>query len=179
MPRDPADLPWQWMVHFYGRAVEIPGLLSGIERDNPHLAIERLARVLEHQDGVIQSTPFAVFHMCSSVATTTGNEKLENVISLIYGSAKFQLSYRRESGVLPSLAELIDEQRLWPEFTGDREDDILWEKWEPPESEHFGWAAATRRIIELSCLSLLHVSDRPMMRARNLSLPPGFAEQRR
>jgi len=38
-----------------------------------------------------------------------------------------------------------------------------------------------RRVASssISCLSLLHVSDRPMMRARNLSLQPGFAEQRR
>lgn len=138
------DVPWDRIVHFYGRASDIPPAIRALGGPGREDAIRHLRRCLEHQDGVIQATPFAVRFVLRM--RDADPEGVRQIIEPIAEAARFSLS--RFAGPLPDVDwdSLLSDDLLWPEFTDERDEEILREEWEP--TDWIGWPILTLREIE-------------------------------
>lgn len=152
--RDPLegieDVPWDRIVHWYGRASNVPQAIRSLGGPQREEAITYLRNNLEHQDGVMQATPFAVrfiLRMCDKDA-----EGVRQIIEPIAAAAKFTLSSPSHINIKPltDWKSLLSEQRLWPEYVSEDDDEMLWEEWDPQRDEWIGWAALTLQEIEAS-----------------------------
>ncbi|MGE3803485.1 MAG: hypothetical protein AB7K24_02300 [Gemmataceae bacterium] len=146
------EVPWDRIVHFYGRASNIPKAVRQLNsKKHAKAAGDLLAAQLEHQDGVIQATPFAVRFMVRALACERVVDKAHVwwILRRIQCAASFTTSSHSQN-VPKAIADwrrLLQVRRLWPEFKNKREDEILWEEWDPPEEEWLGWAVLTLREI--------------------------------
>jgi hypothetical protein len=127
-------VPWHRIVHFYGRASDIPRAIRALGDPGREEAIRHLRRCLQHQDGVIQATPFAVRFILRL------RDKDPEGVRAIAAAAKFVLA--RYTGPLPDVEwdSLLSEHSLWPEFSSEPDDEIRWEEW-------VGWSILTLREI--------------------------------
>ena len=154
LPRNHDELPWARLTHFYGRATEIPTLLDALRTDASDTTAARLAHVLEHQDGVTQATPFAVYYLCGALRNglVSNTAALMHTLGVIHRAAQFMQSSPARPEVTLSLVDLIAESRLWPAYVSDEDDEVLWEEWAPDSAEYYGWAVETCRLIAASGL---------------------------
>lgn len=142
------------MTHFYGRATEVPALLRALRTDASEASALRLAHVLEHQDGVTQATPFAVYYLCIALrhGAVANPAALMRTLGVIRRAAQFTQSSPARPDETMALGELIAEPRLWPAYVSDEADEALWEDWAPSQSEYYGWAVETCRLFDASGL---------------------------
>lgn len=128
------DVPWDRIIQFHGRASNVPVAIRALDSEKPErrsAAIEELRRCLEHQDGVIQATPIAVpfliaaFESAEDPATKT---ELLNLLTVLFDAAAFQLENDEPPTPRPRLEELFSEEKLWPPFESEEEDEALWEE---------------------------------------------------
>jgi hypothetical protein len=139
------DAPWPRIMHFYGRASDVPLAIRALGGPGRESAIRHLRRCLEHQDGVIQATPFAVRFILR--IREKDPEGVREIIEPIAAAARFTLA--NFAGPLPDAdwESLLNEDGLWPEFTSAQDDEILWEEWNPAPAEWIGWSILTLREI--------------------------------
>src|SRR5581483_643677 len=93
------DVPWHRIVHFYGRASDIPPAIRALGGPGREEAIRHLRRCLEHQDGVAQATPFAVRFILRMRDRDPGGVRA--IVEPIAAAAKFVLSHH--TGPLPDV----------------------------------------------------------------------------
>lgn len=146
---DMSAVPWDRITHFYGRAGDVPGLIRALGGDDHAAAEERLLTCLEHQDGVIQATPFAAAYIVQMLNSqcVRNPAAVSRMLDRILDAARFQ--GRRRPGHTPNADwnSLLAPKCLWPEFVSDENDEILAEEWDSSEEEYLGWAILTERII--------------------------------
>lgn len=146
--RDPLagldEIPWHRLVHFQGRASDIPPAIRALGDPRREAAIRHLRRCLEHQDGVMQATPFAVRFILRM--RDRDPDGVREIIEPIAAAARFTLAHHH--GPLPDVDwdTMLREESLWPEFTSDRDDEILAEEWDP--TDWLAWPVLTLREIE-------------------------------
>jgi hypothetical protein len=140
------EVPWHRIVHFDGRASDIPPAIRALGGPGRAEAIRHLCRRLEHQDGVIQATPFAVRFILRT--REKDPEGVREIIERIEPAARFTLANFRDP--LPDVDwdSLLGEECLWPEFTSELDDEIRREEWYPPPTEWIGWSILTLREVE-------------------------------
>ncbi|HEY8133869.1 MAG TPA: hypothetical protein VII12_18465 [Thermoanaerobaculia bacterium] len=148
--RDLDSIPWDRIVQFYGRASNVPDAIRALSTKDPKrraAAIEELRRCLEHQDGVIQATPIAVPFLISALESASGDPAdLLELLTLLFDSATFQSEDDPALTPPPTLDELLAEEKLWPPFESEDEDEALWE--EPDVVDDVGeWAVLTAAQI--------------------------------
>jgi hypothetical protein len=139
------DVPWHRLVHFYGRASDVPPAIRALGGPGREGAIRHLRGCLEHQDGVIQATPFAVRFILRM--REQDPDGVDAIIRPIAAAAEFTL--RNARGPLPEAnwETSLAEDHLWPEFTSERDDEIRWEEWETSPEEWLAWPILTLREI--------------------------------
>jgi hypothetical protein len=147
--RDPlagmGDVPWHRLVHCYGRASDVPPAIRALGGPGRVEAIRHLRGCLEHQDGVIQATPFAVrFILRMREKDPTG---VQAIIDPIAAAAEFMVKNAAEPLPEVSWEATLAEDRLWPEFTNERDDEIRWEEWDPAPEERLSWPILTLQEI--------------------------------
>jgi hypothetical protein len=142
-------VPWSRLVHFYGRATEIPRTIRELDTDNHAKAQERLLGWLEHQDGVTQATPFAVLFILKMLNAGAVRDPagVRRLIGVLQTSARFQLQCCNKPGTPMDWNTLLTEEHLWPEFKSERDDEIHWEEWQPGIDEWYSWPALTDQLI--------------------------------
>lgn len=139
-------MPWHRLVHFHGRASDVPPAIRALGGPGREEAIGHLRGCLEHQDGVIQATPFAVRFILRM--REKDPDGVQRIIEPIAAAAEFTLRNARRPLPEVSWEASLAEGRLWPEFTSDRDDEIQWEEWDPAPDEWLAWPILTLREIE-------------------------------
>jgi hypothetical protein len=143
----PEAIPWARLVHFEGRASDIPGLLSALGGPGHVEAERQLLRRVEHQDGVIQCTPFVVLalrELLGSRAVRDPDAVLE-ILRRVARSARLQAD-AFGGGELLDLEALSAERFLLPPVDDEREDEALLEDWDPSLAELHSWAIWSERL---------------------------------
>jgi hypothetical protein len=145
-------VPWDRIAQFHGRGSAIPPLIEKLAGPGSARAAKRLADLLEHQDGVIQATPFGVRAILEALRAGRVRNRAAALAALrrINAAAAFQLSASPQQQCSETLRGLIRVDRLLPTFVSNDDDEALLEEWAPSESEHHGWCALTHAMIERS-----------------------------
>lgn len=153
LPLDPLlgidETPWSRIVHFYGRATQVPSWIKQLASDTHEEAEQELRACLEHQDGVLQATPFAVWFIVRMLRANKVRDPVavRRVLRVIQSAASFQLESVEAKQPLLTWRDLLAEQRLWPEFESEAQDEIEWGKWAPTQEEIDSWITLTDRYI--------------------------------
>ena len=140
------EVPWHRIVHFCGRASDIPPAIRALGGPGRPEAIRHLLLCLEHQDSISQATPFAARFILRM--RERDPEGVREIIDRIAPAARFTLANFRDPLLDVDWDSLLREECLWPEFTSERDDEIRWEDWNPPPTEWIGWSILTLREIE-------------------------------
>jgi hypothetical protein len=139
------------MVHWYGRASEVPEWLRGLGSADAgvrEVARQQLERCLEHQDGLSQATPFATSLILEALHDSQLPEKpaLLNVLCRIAAAASYQLGSRNAASPL-SLDDLLSPARLRPAFESEEEDEALAETWDVSQEEFDAYHVLTAEAL--------------------------------
>ena len=145
-------LQWGRVVHFYGRANEVPSLVQALGTDQHRRAERRLEEVLEHQDKITQATAPALFLILRALREDAVKDRaaVEAIIDRVREAARFQIDeQKRPRDELQPDWSLYDEGHLLPPSSSETEDEILLEEWSSSleEKEVLGWAVLVDEII--------------------------------
>lgn len=143
------DIPWDRMVHWYGRASNFPELLKNLLSEDLAIqqsSINEIKNKIEHQDGIIMVTPFTLIFLFRTITIDkTKIDKIANdildTILVCLEATKFQLKFYSNppiEGEIKTIAELLSEKYLWKEFESEEHDEINWEEYDYSE-EHYYW----------------------------------------
>lgn len=131
------DIPWSRMVHWYGRATDYSEVFQQLfgGTDQAKILIQKISNEIEHQDGIMMVTPFALIFLCRVLPFLQPEDQqfLRQQIKLILESAQYQLdSYDQQDipTVQLSPQDLVREPYLWPEFVSDEIDGELWDEFD-------------------------------------------------
>jgi hypothetical protein len=143
------DVPWDRIVHFYGRATDVPTAIVDLANDRHEQAENTLLHNLEHQDGVIQATPVAVTFILEALreGRVRNRDAVNSLLARILEAARFQVECHTRSGAIPTIESIIAPGNWWPELESEEEDEALWDEWSPSEDELSGWASLTEALI--------------------------------
>ena len=128
--RDLDSIPWNRIVHFHGRASNIPAAIHALDSDDRKrrsAAIQNLRDSLEHQDTVIQATAVAVPFLVTRLESFEDSSDLLDLLTVLFDAAAFQLANNSAPTPPPRLEDLLAEEKQWPPFDSEEEDEILWE----------------------------------------------------
>ena len=102
----------------------------------------------------MQATPFAVWFIVNmlNAGLVRDPKGVRQLLDVIHAAARWGLDKSR-----PSMAwnALLAEDRLWPLFKSERDDEIYWEQWNPPHDEYASWGALTDQIISVGAAKSL------------------------
>jgi hypothetical protein len=146
-------IPWDRIVHWYGRATAIPETVRLLRSADPSVrrkAQADLTNWLEHQGGLSQATPFTI-QLLVQALDDSGLPDREAVIAIIEQIAKsalFQMDGPSHFPVGPTPDDLIAPELLWPEFISEEEDEMLWEELGDCEEWKLFQAATAQVLID-------------------------------
>ncbi|MEK6494118.1 GNAT family N-acetyltransferase [Myroides odoratimimus] len=128
-------IPWEFLVHYNGRADDLPPLFdqaTGSDIRDSRYALFSLANNIEHKGTVITTTPIVLIRLFQLFKETPYNQDmLLRVVLKVAKAIGFQWEHFRDSNAfdsIPSIAELYSNQSsfLWPEFETREQDAIIW-----------------------------------------------------
>jgi hypothetical protein len=160
------DIPWDRLVHWYGRSTDFPTYFYDILSDDPErqkAAIDKIGINIEHQDGIIMATPFALIFLFRllSFDTTNKNQILDKILT-VAKATKFQFEFY-ENKVTPTtidnIQELLSEKYIWPIFESEDQDEINWEEYDYGD-EQYSWLKYTFDIIRAFSFILTKFTDK-------------------
>ncbi|MFZ6745908.1 hypothetical protein ACO0LC_22000 [Undibacterium sp. JH2W] len=142
-------LPWDRIAHWYGRGGNLPEIIRDLGNGNHAWAVRELELKLEHQDGLHQATPFAVFFIIEMLQKNTVRDHAAvwEILCKFDETAAFQMRSDKPVPVLLDWNQLLEERRLLPVYIDEYNDEILWEEWDPSYEEWYSWCALTRQLI--------------------------------
>jgi len=143
------SIPWDRLVHFYGRATDIPELIGKLQGEQHAAVAEKLAYVLEHQDGVSQATPFAVAKIIEIYPSLSFEQKssINRLLTTIKKAAEFTVSSPAAPKDLFSISQLLQPRFLWPPYESEDADEELWEELDLGQKEYYSYAHATLQFL--------------------------------
>jgi hypothetical protein len=148
----PDDVPWDRVVHFYGRAGEVPKWIAMLDTDDHAGAERRLGDSLEHQGGVMQATPLAVRQILLALGSGRVRDAaaVGRLLERIRAAARDQIETLQGSipGAVRADWSLFRRERWWPPFESELVDDGLWESWGATDEEQLGWALLTESLLK-------------------------------
>jgi len=146
------SIPWDRLIHFYGRASDIPAAIRELASSDARCrtkAHSTLTHNLEHQDGVLQATAFAVPYIVRMLAVEDVPDKcaIVSILRQFLASARFQLEHHGRLPEAVALGYRGHTATYWPEFVSEEHDEILWEESEPSSEEYTAWQQLTEQAI--------------------------------
>jgi hypothetical protein len=146
------EIPWDRIVHWYGRATEVPETIRRL--GSPNVAVRQQARDnlvnwLEHQDGLCHATPFAIKLLMGAVQDGELPERAAvlTVLEPIAKAALFQLVGPRQPPRDLKLVDLLSPNWLWPEFESDEAEEIIREERDFPYEEFKAFQVLSARVL--------------------------------
>ncbi len=160
------DIPWDRLVHWYGRATDFPAyfydLLSG-EPTRQKAAIDQIGINIEHQDGIMMATPFTLLFLFRLLSfDKTNKEQILSKILTVAKAAQFQLQLyekRETPTTINSIRELLTGKYIWPEFESEHQDEINGEVYNY-DDVHYYWLKYTFDIIETFSFILARLTEK-------------------
>lgn len=148
------DIPWNRIVHWYGRATGFPELLAELTNADlikQEYAINKILVNIEHQDGIIMATPFTLIFLFRSLSLASVNKQgILKAILKVLKAAKFQDGFYGSENASPEITniqDLVTEKYLWPEFESEEQDELNWEEYSYAE-EYCSWIKYTLDIAK-------------------------------
>ncbi|WP_121966790.1 GNAT family N-acetyltransferase [Myroides sp. N17-2] len=128
-------IPWESLVHYNGRADDLPPLLDqaiGSDIRNSRYALFSIANNIEHQGGVITVTPIVLIRLFQLFAETPHNQDmLLRIILKVAKAIGSQWDRFRDSDEFANICSIQDSYSdkspfLWPEFEDREQDALTW-----------------------------------------------------
>ncbi len=159
------DIPWERLVHWYGRATDFPAFFFDMLSDDPEkkkTAIGKIEMNIEHQDGIMMATPFALLFLFRLMAFGQADKKqiLKTILAVVK-AAEYQTGYYEGQEVerkISHIQDLLDDQYIWPEFESEDQDEIHWEEFEYGD-EHYYWLKYIFDITGAYAFTLTNLTD--------------------
>lgn len=160
------DIPWDRIVHWYGRATDFPAYFYDILSDQPErqkVAIEKIGINIEHQDGIMMATPFTLIFLFRLLSFENINKKqiLEKILT-VAKATKFQFQLYETQDIpitIGSISELLSEKYIWEKFESEEQDEINWEEFDY-SAEHYYWLKYTFEIIRTFSSVMTQLTDK-------------------
>ena len=167
------EIPWDRLVHWYGRATDFPNYFNDILSDDPERqkeALDTIGGAIEHQDGIIMATPFSLIFLFRLLSfDKTDKKRILDIILIVADSAKYQFeSYENQEAptTIGNLQELLKEQYIWPVFESESQDEVNWEGY-GYDNEHYYWLKYIFDIIKAFSFLLTKFADEAEMAIAN------------
>ncbi len=145
-------IPWDRVVHFCGRASEIPDWIGDLLRDTHAAAERRLIACLVRDDDVAQATPLALRQILGALrlGLLRNETAVRHMAERMAAAARLQIAAGARAGTRAPRVDwsLYRDDRLWPAFESTARDEELWRQWRPSPEERLGWALLTRREVD-------------------------------
>lgn len=141
-------IPWEFLVHYNGRADDLSPLLAqaiGSDIRESRYALFSIANNIEHQGGVITTTPIILVRLFQLLKETPHNQDmLLRIILKVAKAIGFQWELFRDSyefDNIPPIQELYSTQSsfLWPEFETREQDAIIWAATDMQKVFDYAW----------------------------------------
>ena len=141
-------IPWEFLVHYNGRADDLAPLLAqaiGSDIRESRYALFSIANNIEHQGGVITTTPIILVRLFQLLKETPHNQDmLLRIILKVAKAIGFQWELFRDSyefDNIPPIQELYSTQSsfLWPEFETREQDAIIWAATDMQKVFDYAW----------------------------------------
>ncbi|MDR6923374.1 hypothetical protein [Chryseobacterium sp. 2987] len=159
------DIPWGRLVNWYGRSTDFPACFHDMLSDDPEkqkAAIGKIEMNIEHQDGIMMATPFALLFLFRLLAfDQTDKKQILKTILAVVKAAKFQTEYYEGQEIenkISHIQELLDDQYIWPEFESEDQDEMHWEEFEYGD-EHYYWLKYIFEIAKAHSFILTKFTD--------------------
>lgn len=145
-------IPWDRVVHFQGRATDVPDWIGQLGRASHAAAEHRLRECLVRDGRIVQATPLAVRLILGAVrfGLLQDPAAVGAIVQEIGAAASRQVEAGRRGGTRPPRVDwsLFRNDRLWPPFESVGRDEAFLAEWSPSEEEALGWAMLARRLID-------------------------------
>ncbi|MBC7862751.1 MAG: hypothetical protein IAF38_07225 [Bacteroidia bacterium] len=164
------DLPWNRLVHWYGRSTDFPDYFYELLADShvrQKIAIREIGSNIVHEtDGIIMATPFTLLFLLRflSFDKTNKTDVLYQILD-VAKAAKFQFDFFLGEPAdikIECVQELLTEKHLWPKFESEELDKINWEKYSYNDV-HYYWLKYTFEIIKTFSFILKEFKNEPEM----------------
>lgn len=159
------DIPWDRLVHWYGRSTDFPAYFYDILSDQSERqkeAINKIGINIEHQDGIMMATPFTLIFLFRLLSFDNTNKKqiLDKILT-VAKATKFQFELYENQEIpatIHSIQELLGEKYIWATFESELQDEINWEEYNYSD-EHYYWLKYTFDIIRTFLPVLINLTD--------------------
>ncbi|MTG99283.1 GNAT family N-acetyltransferase [Myroides sp. BIT-d1] len=150
------QIPWDRLVHWEGRAHNIPALIQVIERGSTHeqrMALVTLANQIEQKGGLVISTPIVVAYLLERLTVDSNNQDLILRVLLKVAKAiglQWEVFINTTEFDGLSFGEDIWSQHskyLWPPYLSQVEDDALWASLDPVLFYDHAWFYTRELLI--------------------------------
>lgn len=161
-------IPWEFLVHYNGRADDLPPLLDqaiGDDIRNSRYALFSIANNIEHKGGVITTTPIVLIRLFQLLNETPHNQDmLLRIILKVAKAIGFQWELLRERAYLTTLPSIYDiyslkSPYLWPEFEDREQDALLWAATDMQKVFEHAWFY-TKEVLCAYQLTLQQITTR-------------------
>lgn len=161
------DIPWDRIVHWYGRSTDFPAYFYDILSNQPErqkVAIEKIGINIEHQDGIMMATPFTLIFLFRLLSFDNINKKqiLDKILNVAKATKfQFQLYETRDTTpiTIGSINDLLSEKYIWKKFESEEQDEINWEEFDYSD-EHYYWLKYTFDIIRTFSSVITQLTDK-------------------
>lgn len=160
------DIPWDRLVHWYGRSTDFPtyfsDALSG-EPERQSTAINKIGINIEHQDGIMMATPFTLIFLFRLLSFDNIDKKqiLDKILT-VAKATKFQFELYENQEIpttIHNIQELLSEKYIWATFESELQDEINWEEYNYSD-EHYYWLKYTFDVIRTFSSILTNLTDK-------------------
>ncbi len=126
--------PWERLLDVCGRATGLESALRSLPSstdDEFIAAVDYIHEHVEHQDWIIQATPFAVKCMLALLPLAENSkrrEMLQSIIDHVHESARFGLAEASTGrDYRMTIDQLLDDAKLAPPYVDEATEDEMWE----------------------------------------------------
>ena len=159
------DIPWDRLVHWYGRSTDFPAYFYDILSDQPErqkAAIDKIGINIEHQDGIMMATPFTLIFLFRLLSFNNTNKiQILEKILIVAKATKFQFELYENQEIpttIDNIQELLSEKYIWATFESELQDEINWEEYNYSD-EHYYWLKYAFDIIRTFSPVLRNLTD--------------------
>ncbi|WP_010256288.1 GNAT family N-acetyltransferase [Myroides injenensis] len=140
---DYSTIPWDRLVHFQGRAIDVPTIINVIENGNTsdqRMALVTLAGLIEHKGGVIITTPIVLHFLFKKLQTDQANKSLLlRIILKIAKAVAYQWEVFLDSNEFEGKTFSSD---IWKPTSV-----YLWEPYQSKDKDELLWATANAQLF--------------------------------
>lgn len=140
-------IPWQNIVHFYGRASDFPKQIQMIlnKEDNEEIYNNILYNI-EDQNGISQATPFMIQILLELLKYKTNKKMILNICQIVWDDVQYYFSNHMGEIHAKSMNELLKKENLWTDYESEIKDEQLWEKYSK-KGNLYDWNYYTMKVF--------------------------------